>query len=98
MSEIITKKLISWEQFNKEFEVNQNHFGDGDCDVTYNGYKWFINSAMIDYFGKKIKVTRYYGSNKENYTHEGDWLWHELWFEEEFEPIEFLTEEEMMIE
>ena len=85
-------KLKTAEQLKEEFgfEYNGSYY-----ETTFNDMYWIIGNSMFEQLGKEIKVEENIGNI--NYTHYGDdigYLWHELWFEPVFTPIEFINEVE----
>ena len=90
-------RLKTAEQLEKEFGFEFN----GEYSViTFNNMWWVINDLMFKYLGKEIEIEKFIGNI--NYTHRGKindikWYWHELWFEPEFIPIEFINEDEFEI-
>lgn len=94
------RKLKTWEAFKEEFKPLCDEWNVYHDSITifYKKVKWYISSLKKDKFGTEIEVKKLKG--KCNYTHEiipEFWVCHELWFEPEFEPIEFITKEEMKI-
>jgi len=91
------RRLKTWEQFVKEFKPLASEW-KVSCNyyyIKYNDMKWFISPEMKRIFGTEIEIEKVYSSN---YTYiGGSYYWHELWFEEEFKEIEFLSEEEVML-
>jgi len=101
------RKLKTWEKFEREFkplsdtweERYEYDSGFKFICIKYNGMHWHVYSTMKPLFGTEIQVRKYY--NVKDYTHHGyngfDNSWHELWFEPEFEPIDFLSKKEVEI-
>jgi len=97
------KKLKTWEAFEAEFKPFADLWEKREnliisyIHIEYNDIVWDINDIMKKLFGSEIEVEEY--NHSICYTHRGcinyGFAWHELWFEEEFEEIEFLSEEEM---
>jgi len=97
------KKLKTWEAFEAEFRPFADRWDESIIDmgiiqIKYNDMVWTINSHMKKLFGNEFEV---YRITDENYTHGGfddfSWSWNELWFEEEYKEIEFITKEEVEI-
>ena len=84
-------KLKTLEQLKEEFGFEFNKLY---CETCFNGMRWIISYPMFKQLGKVIEVEKIDGDK--DYTHcdnEG-YLWHELWFEPVFTPIEFINEDE----
>jgi hypothetical protein len=96
-------KLKTIEQLEKEFRPYASIWDskNGELRFEVHGFKWHINSYMLTKLGTFIDVKNKeiirIRSYRKNYTHEGydGWVYHELWFEPEFE--DFLSEEEFML-
>ena len=87
-------KLKTLEQLEEEFGFK---FYESRYLTKFNNMDWWIDKDMFEYLGKEIEVKKIDGSR--DYTHCGiinhiKWGWHELWFEPEFVPIEFIKENE----
>lgn len=70
--------------------------------ITYNSKKFYINDTMLEQLGTEIEVVEVDEKEKEDgysYMEKSihEYCYHELWFEPEFKPIEFLSEEEFMV-
>jgi len=98
------RKLKTWKDFKEEFKPFADKWNEGvHAFIDYNNIHWAINKEMKSSFGTEIDIERILDGDP-NYTYMGYikdisrlWLWHELWFEPEFKPIEFLKEEDMEI-
>jgi len=92
------RKLKTWEKFVEEFKPLADRWNVNNIHgyINYNGLEWYINPIMKDLFGTEIEVKELRYTPFYNYMGKG-WSWHKLWFEPEFEEIEFLTEEEVEI-
>jgi len=94
------RKLKTWEQFEKEFKPlaeKWEEYANGNIFIKCSNVYWCIRPKMRKYFGTKIEV---HGFNLYHpvYTHKGhNHAWHESWFEPEFEEIEFISKEEIVI-
>jgi len=97
------RKLKTWEQFEDEFRLLSYEWVEYEyyawTIIVYNGMRWHISPKKKELFGTEIEVTEI---RDFNYTHIGmgignRFFWHELWFEQEFKEIEFLSEEEVNI-
>jgi len=88
------RKLKTLKVFIEEFKPLSDYWDkDGNyLYIIYNDMIWFINPKKKKLFGTEIEVEEYNDFN--NYTHkdiESGFFWHELWFEQEFKEIEFLS-------
>jgi len=97
------KKLKTWKAFVAEFKPIADKWDEDEygyfINIYYNNVEWTINTDMQKLFGTEIKV-RELNYNSKSYTYSDSILgcnWHELWFEPEFEEIEFISKEEVEI-
>ena len=87
-------KIKTAKQLIEEFGFKYDGY---NYETYFNDMFWRINNLMFKYLGEEIEVEELTLSI--NYTHKGKisdtaWHWHELWFEPEFVPIEFIKENE----
>ena len=95
-------KLKTIEQLIEEFGFKSS---GRDYRTNFNGMHWHIHESMFRYLGNDVNVERLEEEIKKTtyYTHRNTdcgrhgWYWHELWFEPEFVPIEFINEDEFEI-
>ena len=88
-------KLKTAEQLKEEFGFKFNGIY---YETTFNGMYWCISKMMFKQLGDEIEVEKL--ENDPDYTHYDNnigYLWHELWFEPVFMPIEFINEVEFEI-
>ena len=89
-------RLKTIEQLIEEFGFEYN--GYEYYTTTFDKMHWCISKTMLKQLGDEIEVEKFYEYN--NYTHIDNrirYLWHELWFEPKFVPIEFINEKEFEI-
>jgi len=93
------RKLKTWKAFKAEFKPIADKWDEfSHIYILYKTMNWTINNSMKKRFGTEIEVKKINDRSYYSYTHEGNnWCWHELWFEPEFEEIEFITKEEIEI-
>jgi len=97
------RRLKTWKQFEEEFKSISDEWNNdmwNDLHIEYNNIYWCITLEMKKMFGTEIEVKEYSSSSdlSFDYTHKGEsYAWHESWFEPEFEEVEFLSEEEVIL-
>lgn len=94
------KKLITWDEFKKKFKPYATSWDEenNSISISYNGLEWCIDDYMIPCFGTEIEIEE--APELNYYTYKGikyHFYWHDLWFEPEFIPIDFITEKDIEI-
>lgn len=100
MSKYIKRRLITWEEFKRRYKPYAIEWDDdnGIYEIEYKEWEWSFDGDDKEDFGKEILVRKLDEYKYSNYTHEDKetgYGWHELWFEPEFKPIEFIGKKEM---
>lgn len=101
MSRYKKRKLKTLDELELEFKDISDEWdysSFGNLYIIYKDMRWIINKEIFKYFGTEIEVRKVdYSSNYTHVCREKEWYWHELMFKPEFEPIEFLSIDEVLI-